>query len=487
MSAFTEADEETPLQSKKSPPLGSLESFSEGDSSNPSEYLESVFEHDDEINKNAFYQRLKPRERNEMIMADRLSIRLLAAHDDSLIEDQILEETLQMRHPSAPRFGTYLGGASVRSTGRFRSMLDSALEEQKQAKRKLQWMGATVLLLVVGLTAAVGYGAVAVIEAPPPFQPVGRYRLIERQEGTSLFEAYSFYVGKDSVGSNGFNYYVDRDTAEKLEIVNITMERDQLDLFYQSSIRDGRRRTQDLTVNQSKGEIKGDLDRAKANHTWGKNGTENVERPFVYIGSAASEDGPRSSIRLEGNRRFDRGLFILDVRRMPAGCGVWPAFWLVDELNWPVNGTCSDIPWSRRCLQILPVVVLMIGSSFVFDLTTGEIDIVEGVNYQTVAKTALHSTIGCKMDDIPLGTMTGTWDTAQGIPDKKTGIPDMTLRYAENCFVYDSHQWLNQGCVAMDEEGGTIGVPLNEKGGGVYVLEWYVALLRPTKKHGRKT
>ena len=48
----------------------------------------------------------------------------------------------------------------------------------------------------------------------------------------------------------------------------------------------------------------------------------------------------------------------------------------------------------------------------------------------------------------------------------------MTLRYAQNCFVYDPHQWLNQGCVAVDKEGGTIGVPLNKKGGGVYVLEW---------------
>ena len=102
----------------------------------------------------------------------------------------------------------------------------------------------------------------------------------------------------------------------------------------------------------------------------------------------------------------------------------------------------------------------------------GEIDVVEGVNYQSKAKTALHSTKGCSMDDIPMGTMTGGWDTAQGIPDSKTGIPDMTMRYAQNCFVYDPHQWLNQGCVAVDDKNGTIGVPFNAKGGGVYVLEW---------------
>jgi hypothetical protein len=59
--------------------------------------------------------------------------------------------------------------------------------------------------------------------------------------------------------------------------------------------------------------------------------------------------------------------------------------WLTDEANWPVNG---------------------------------EIDIVEGVNYQAEAKTALHATKGCDMFDVPLGTMTGTWDTAVGIPDR---------------------------------------------------------------------
>jgi hypothetical protein len=161
--------------------------------------------------------------------------------------------------------------------------------------------------------------------------------------------------------------------------------------------------------------------------------------PFLYLKSAPTEAGPRESIRLEGKRRFNRGLFIIDVRHMPAGCGVWPAFWLTDEANWPVNG---------------------------------EIDIVEGVNYQSEAKTALHTTKGCDMNDVPLGTMTGTWDPAVGIPNAKTGIPDMTMREARNCFVYDPHQWLNQGCVAVDTDGGSLGIPLNDKGGGIFALEW---------------
>lgn len=48
----------------------------------------------------------------------------------------------------------------------------------------------------------------------------------------------------------------------------------------------------------------------------------------------------------------------------------------------------------------------------------------------------------------------------------------MTRRVATNCYVYDKHQWLNQGCVAVDAEDGRIGRGLNEGGGGVYVLEW---------------
>ena len=35
-----------------------------------------------------------------------------------------------------------------------------------------------------------------------------------------------------------------------------------------------------------------------------------------------------------------------------------------------------------------------------------------------------------------------------------------------------AHQWGNQGCVLIDDQEGSIGKPFNEKGGGVYALEW---------------
>lgn len=49
---------------------------------------------------------------------------------------------------------------------------------------------------------------------------------------------------------------------------------------------------------------------------------------YVYMSSAPTTTGPRESIRLEGKKRYNRGLFILDAHHMPAGPGVWPAWWL---------------------------------------------------------------------------------------------------------------------------------------------------------------
>ncbi len=277
-----------------------------------------------------------------------------------------------------------------------------------------------------------------------------------RKEGMEIFDYYTFYEGQDSVGSNGFNTYIGQQRAIELGILNVTMEKDFLDVYTgysrrlfrsTATVTKNSTRTLNMTDKQIEDAIRVQNGKQSVQDKQAVKDEEDLidsvpdlkEEPFLYMMSAPTTEGPRASIRLEGKRRFNRGLFIIDLRHMPAGCGVWPAFWLTDEANWPVNG---------------------------------EIDIVEGVNYQNVAKTALHSTKTCLMDDVPMGVKSGTWDESVGIPDKKTGIPDMTLRYATDCFVYSPHQWLNQGCVAVDLEGDTLGVPLNEKGGGVYVLEW---------------
>lgn len=255
-------------------------------------------------------------------------------------------------------------------------------------------------------------------------QPIGPYRLISRQEGEDFFQNYIFYEGKDSAGSNGYVTYVSKEKAEKEGIVKLVTDPDEY--------------TTDENGNASLKSESNEL---------GDSIPAPQEETYVYIGTAATEEGPRDSIRLEGLQRFNRGLFIVDLKKMPVGCGMWPAFWLTDEHNWPING---------------------------------EIDVIEGINYQSEAKTAMHTTGQCTMSHETLGHATGWWDSVMGVPNGKTGLPDMTMRFATDCYVYDAHQWLNQGCVAVDLEGGTMGQPLNEKGGGVFALEW-----DPINKHIR--
>lgn len=276
---------------------------------------------------------------------------------------------------------------------------------EKQVLNKIRSMLSVTLIVILGVGVVLAVGSVFV---GPPNQPVGKYKIFQAQTGESFWNFYNFYEGPDSAGSNGYIKYISKKDAMELELAKVI--------------------TEDIPV--------------YSNDTSGNETTtseETTKQDFIFMGSAPTKEGPRLSIRLEGKQRFDRGLFIIDLDHMPSGCGTWPAFWLTDEVNWPVNG---------------------------------EIDILEGVNYQEDAKTALHATKHCNMFDLPQGVMTGVWDTAVGVPDKKTGKPDMTMREAKNCFVYDSHQWLNQGCVAINDDGGTIGEPFNDKGGGVYVLEW---------------
>ena len=123
--------------------------------------------------------------------------------------------------------------------------------------------------------------------------------LIERQEGEDFFQYYSFYEGRDSVGSNGFNTYVSMQAAKDLNIVNVSYEPDELDVY-------GTRRRRIRRNRHLQTQPTHDDDRA------GK-------EPFVYMSSSPTIGGPRNSIRLEGNRRFNRGLFIIDLRHMPAG------------------------------------------------------------------------------------------------------------------------------------------------------------------------
>lgn len=337
--------------------------------------------------------------------ANILSERLLACGDNSVMEGIVLQNSFSLGNGGNDDEELNTQKKQVLPHKSHHLAQSPKLHHKKKQgydKTMVQRVIAMFSLAVLGLMIIVALLQIGTLIVGPPSQPIGPYRLKEIQEGQDFFNHYSFYSGKDSEGSNGFINYVNRDEALRMNIANVTYE------------------TVDTGNNTSKTE------------------------PFVYMSTSPTDQGPRNSVRLEGLKRYNHGLFILDVRHMPAGCSSWPAFWLTDEPNWPVNG---------------------------------EIDILEGVNAQTVVKTALHSTMQCKMDDVPMGVKTGNWDTAVGVP-QKNGDLDMTVREANDCYVYNPHQWLNQGCVAMSEKEGTIGEPLNKKGGGVFVLEW-----DPVNKH----
>jgi hypothetical protein len=106
---------------------------------------------------------------------------------------------------------------------------------------------------------------------------------------------------------------------------------------------------------------------------------------------------------------------------MPTGCGVWPACWLTDERVWPDHG---------------------------------EIDILESINAQVVAKTAVHTGKECSMYGyVSEYDQTGKWDNATQIPNTISGdTNNVSIVEADNCWVKAPHQWRNQGCVAVSSE-----------------------------------
>ncbi|KAF1953764.1 hypothetical protein CC80DRAFT_419025, partial [Byssothecium circinans] len=129
------------------------------------------------------------------------------------------------------------------------------------------------------------------------------------------------------------------------------------------------------------------------------------------------ELGGRSSVRIEGTKKYQHGLFILDLKHMPGGiCGTWPAFWTYNtEQAWP---------------------------------KLGEIDIIEGVNQNNANKFVIHTDTKCSVD----GTgQTGTQSLYNCALDSASGP---------------------SGCDVNAAEANTFGAGFNSNGGGVYAMEW---------------
>lgn len=141
---------------------------------------------------------------------------------------------------------------------------------------------------------------------------------------------------------------------------------------------------------------------------------------MVYLGVDHQTQDPalpgRGSVRLSSKKTYTKGLFVADIQHMPVGCGVWPAFWTFGP-NWP---------------------------------SSGEIDILEGVNSQTTNAVTLHTSEGCSMSN-------------------SGGLS--TTKFSDNnsdCGAGGG----NMGCSQQTVDTSNFGSGFNAQNGGIYAMEW---------------
>ncbi|KAI9342095.1 concanavalin A-like lectin/glucanase domain-containing protein [Zopfochytrium polystomum] len=129
----------------------------------------------------------------------------------------------------------------------------------------------------------------------------------------------------------------------------------------------------------------------------------------------------RPSVRITSKKSYNTGVFVFDLNHMPAGCGTWPAVWMLGP-NWPAGG---------------------------------EIDIVEGVNVNTNNQVTLHTSDGCAIDT-SLQSQTGTTLTTSCVSPGTD----------------------NSGCGVSATTANTYGAGFNSAGGGVYAAEWTTSAIK---------
>jgi hypothetical protein len=139
----------------------------------------------------------------------------------------------------------------------------------------------------------------------------------------------------------------------------------------------------------------------------------------MAIETTAIVASTRQAVRITTNSQYDGGLWIMDSVHMPTGCATWPAFW-TNGPNWP---------------------------------TTGEIDIVEGVNTYTNDQSTIHTGVGC--------TLPTSSSSALDITGTVVGGTD--------CSAADSD---NEGCGVRSANTNSFGAAFNSAGGGVYAMKW---------------
>lgn len=136
----------------------------------------------------------------------------------------------------------------------------------------------------------------------------------------------------------------------------------------------------------------------------------------------------RPSVRFQSKKAYDSGLIIFDVKKMPVGCGTWPALWTTMGSSWPHNG---------------------------------EIDVVEGTGYTSSGKDANQMTVHLGQDS-PLNLR------RRGASSNK--YLGRLVQNANNCNQYGAHT----GCAFYDsnDNGPSWGTSFNNAGGGIWAMQF---------------
>lgn len=129
----------------------------------------------------------------------------------------------------------------------------------------------------------------------------------------------------------------------------------------------------------------------------------------------------RNSVRISSEKRYNTGLFILDLNQAPWGCGVWPAWWTLGGGQWPY---------------------------------TGEIDIIEGVHDNEHNQVTWHTGPNCTLT--PNANFTGSLVTTNGQPNL-------------DC---DGNANGNSGCGVVEWSRASYGPTFDAQGGGVFAMKW---------------
>lgn len=109
--------------------------------------------------------------------------------------------------------------------------------------------------------------------------------------------------------------------------------------------------------------------------------------------TTTSLDGYRDSVRISSTDGVKLGsLVVLDATHMPTGCSTWPAFWLLGKTKtWPEGGEGAFTTNYAHETNAVRLFTNPTSPRF-------PVDILEGVNKQTVNQAALHTGKGCSID-----------------------------------------------------------------------------------------